>query len=102
MTTYVGEVGWVHSTEILGGFTGYQDESGRWGLLNENGRVVTEPLFEEILYDGYFFSGQINPLKGMESCRELAERNGHEVLGFALLERQAIGYFTSNGAYISL
>ncbi|MCA9778815.1 MAG: WG repeat-containing protein [Candidatus Eremiobacteraeota bacterium] len=102
MTTYVGEVGWVHSTQILDGFTGCQNDGGLWGLLDKNGRVVIEPAFGEILYDGYFFSGNINPLEGMQDCRELAERNGHEILGFALQDRKALGYFTSSGAFISL
>lgn len=101
MTTYVGELGWVHSGQTFYGITGFQAEDGRWGLLDERGRQLSAPTHQEILYDGYFFSGNLNPLEGMEACRNQALAKGEDILCFALQDRRAVGYFTSGGVFVS-
>lgn len=99
MTTYVGEVGWVHSTQFFHGVTGFQADNQKWGLLDHKGDVVQQPIFDEILYDGYFFSGNINPIPGMANCRQKAQERGHKILSFALQGGTAVGYFFEGGKY---
>lgn len=96
---YCAEVGWIKGSEVLDGFIGYVDASGLMGLLDERGVVVTPARFEGIFFDGYFFSGHVNPRPGMEACRMQARESRHTIFAFARSGDHAIGYFDLKGAY---
>lgn len=108
LEVYVGEVGWTTSPTVtdsqgrLVQLTGYSDEKGQWGLIDLQGKIVSPAQFEGIFYDGYYFSGNLNPRTGMEACRLQAKANHQDIFAFARRRDCAVGYFDRRGTYFPL
>ena len=67
---------------------GYRDENGKWGYLDQNGRVAIEPVYDQA---GTFGSGPLAPVQKDGLCGAIRADGTTAVQ----LKYQNIGTFTS-------